>query len=450
MATDKDRLINHGDGQDIAKAIENVAKAIEGQTAVTFDKSKATWGQWQNIIRSGKAKEYLSVGDQFEVNKESSIVISSSNSELKETIDPEMFVEKMDRAETSDYEFEYDGVAWHYNGTAVVLSEYGITVTGNPKNGDIINVAETATKVIFDVLDLGDKDTPVDSNRIHSVPLLAHYADYPVVFSASQALFAFPDGLKAGNYCFNIISSYNRDLRPSGNTMGQKYYFTLSKDIPANGQIFLSFPYQQDPDGNNITTYAGPESTAAIETAKISVASISGATDLGEADGSKLKETTVGGVKVNINSVDRCRYGSNDWALSAVRQWLNSDQPKGKVWHSKSQYDRPPSWANSLDGFLYGLDPEFRKIVLPVVKKTRQCTAVVGTQEPVSSNENIWLLGMGEMGVVGWEDEGTGYQYFNDIMGGAAINDWNRYTQLIKTDTKGAAQYWWTDRKSVV
>ena len=67
-----------------------------------------------------------------------------------------------------------------------------------------------------------------------------------------------------------------------------------------------------------------------------------------------------------INSLDVLRYGYNRYRDSAYRQWLNSDAAKGNWWEAKHTGDIAPDQANTLDGFMRGLDDDFLAVINPV------------------------------------------------------------------------------------
>ena len=168
---------------------------------------------------------------------------------------------------------------------------------------------------------------------------------------------------------------------------------------------------------------------------------IAGATSLGTIANSTIQTVTVGTATVKINNVERARYGSNNWEKSAIRQWCNSNAKKGSVWTPKDIFDRPPSWASTLDGFMYGLDPELVSCIGEVKKKT-VLNSVTDGGSYVTTNEKCWLMAMGEMGVSGFSSEGSQYEFYNKLLGGT-IADWSTHAELIKTNKAGSAQYWW-------
>lgn len=62
---------------------------------------------------------------------------------------------------------------------------------------------------------------------------------------------------------------------------------------------------------------------------------------------------------------DIANYGSNDYATSAVRQWLNSDREYGGWWKPKTEYDAPIGSKDFINGFMSEIDERFINIITP-------------------------------------------------------------------------------------
>ena len=419
--------------------MDNIALAILGLSATQGGQVQVkTWQQIQQIVRMGLAPKFFSIGDILYAEKESAISATCSNGGITVSVDAETFIAAVGESGTLDYEATYDGVEWHKeDNTPINLATYGISLSGsNPQEGDKIVIHETADSIPMVVVGF-DQETPVDTTREHSMSLLMLNTFTGVVFSATQALFQFPDGLVAGSYAFSIDASYD-----SSYGGGSTLYFTLTQAIPAGGQIYFPWGYQQQASATKITTYASSSATSALESnVSVSTTEIAGATNLGTVANSTIQSVTVGGVTVKINNVERARYGSNNWEKSAIRQWCNSNAKKGSVWTPKDIFDRAPSWASTLDGFMHGLDPELVSVIGPVKKKTMLNTVTDGGSY-ITTEEKCWLMAMGEMGVSGFSSEGAQYEFYNKLLGGT-IADWSTHTELIKTNKAGAAQYWW-------
>ena len=177
-----------------------------------------------------------------------------------------------------------------------------------------------------------------------------------------------------------------------------------------------------------VSSYSSRTSTTAIET--VSVTEGSGGTSLGTADG---KST-------NLNHIQRCYYGSNNIKESALRQWLNSSATKGNFWTPQTKFDRPPSYANTLDGFLTTLPDDFKAVVKKRDRKVNT-NNVFEVNDTINSyytlSDKFWLAsrfnvyGSEEVGSVATDD------VFFDYYNGASNTD------RIKYDSSGVAWWWW-------
>ena len=437
--SETNKIITHGDGEAIAEGLEKIALAIHSQTATSgTSASVKSWAQIQQIVRSGLAPQIFSVGQQIEVEKASAVTASSSNSALGVSVTAETFLAKMGHAENAYVEFLYDGHAWTKGGTTIDPVEYGVTITGTPTTDDAITVHETASKIVFDILDF-DQETPVDDSRTHSMTLGMHYTFTGVDFDASEAVYAFPNGLPAGSYSMTIG---NVDTSYGG---GKTWYFTLSSAIPAGGQLFISWGYNVQIGTQKMSSYASGDATTAIESVSISNTAILGAVELGTIDNNAPHDgtVTISGTSYHVkcNNGYRVKSGSNRWKTSAIRQWCNSASPKGSVWKPQTEFDRPPSWVTTLDGFLYGLDPELVSAIGKVKKTTDLPTFDGGGSETTA--ESAFLLSNYEIGS-GTSADNTPYKYWLDLIGGSPVADWGTHAEYIKTNkVGGSAQYWW-------
>ena len=189
-----------------------------------------------------------------------------------------------------------------------------------------------------------------------------------VQFDAPEALCYVENGLTAGTYHFNWNDS-------NGLSVGD-YQFTLASGIPPRGQITINTSAQ------TVTTYASVGATTAIES-NVQLSQGTGGTDLG-ATGSG-----------NLNHVHRILWGNNNYAQSAARQLINSAEAAGDVWAPVSKFDRPPSWATSLEGFAHVLDPEFLAVVETAAIPCRtsnvfEAASLDGTQFTTASTYTLY------------------------------------------------------------
>ena len=219
-----------------------------------------------------------------------------------------------------------------------------------------------------------DHHTPANSRLTHSMTLEMKYVysnasgSYKSLqYDAQEALYYAEDGLAAGTYHFTVA---NQAWYAADN--GKTFQFTLAQAVPAGGQVVVSATYNQALEGKSIRTYASPSSTAAIETTTLTEGS-AGA-DLGTTNGAG-----------NVNHFHRIVFGSNNYAQSAARQWLNGAATAGSVWTPTNKFDRAPSWAATYNGFMHGLPADFLAVVEPAVIPCRtngvfECASLDGTE----------------------------------------------------------------------
>lgn len=255
--------------------------------------------------------------------------------------------------------------------------------------------------------------------------LLMHNTLGNMQYDATEALYYAETQLSAGTYNFTLLSGY--DTTYGG---GKTLQFTLTQPVPAGGVIMFPWGWQQQSTSTKISTYSSRTSTTAIET--VSVTEGSGGTNLGTADGKSN----------NMNHSHRIRYGSNNVKESGLRQWLNSAATKGNFWTPQTKFDRPPSYANTLDGFLTTLPDDFKAVVKKRDRKVNT-NSVFELNDTINSyytlSDKFWLAsrfnvyGSEEVSSVATDD------VFFDYYNGASNTD------RIKYDSSGVARWWWLD-----
>ena len=227
------------------------------------------------------------------------------------------------------------------------------------RDGDQLVCMRGSDRIVWDIVHIAPDGT--------AITLLMHDTMPELVFSAKQAIFAFPDGLAAGEYHFTVAQQpfFAGDV-------GKTISFTLTQAIPEGGQLILNNSYNATMIGSTISSFASPTATTATETVTMSEGS--GGTDLGSL-------TNAGTPASGINSIQRALLGSNNWKFSAQRQMMNSDKPAGSVWTPQTIFDRPPAWASNTAGFLYGLDEDFLSVITPTTYTTVNNTVSDGGGE---------------------------------------------------------------------
>ena len=248
-----------------------------------------------------------------------------------------------------------------------------------------------------------------------------------LVFDATEAFYYAESGLAEGTYHFTVANQawYKADN-------GKTFQFTLAQAVPAGGQLVLSMTYNATLEGKSVKTYASANSSTVIETATITEGN--GGTDLGTTDGTG-----------NMNYMHRSIFGSNNYAQSAARQWLNSAAAAGSVWTPTNKFDCAPSWATNQKGFMHGLPADFLAVVQPAVVPCRTNSVfevesldgtVFTTNQVYNLAEKFFLLSRPEI-FGDWDSssykDGTQLEYYEELTA----------TERIKRDAAGSARYCW-------
>lgn len=289
--------------------------------------------------------------------------------------------------------------------------------------------SDTGTDIIW-VVRAHDHHTAADSALTHTMTLETKYVysnasgSYKgLQYDTQEAMYYAADGLAAGTYHFTVA---NQAWYADDN--GKAFQFTLTNAVPEGGQACLAMTPSATLEGKSVKTYASPSSTTAIEAATLTEGSEG--TDLGTTNGAG-----------NINHLHRIALGSNNYAQSAARQWLNSAAEAGSVWTPTNKFDRAPSWANSYNGFMHSLPADFLAVVEPAVVPCRtngvyECASLDGTEFTINQvyilTDRFFLLSRPEI-FGNWDStaykDGELLDYYDGFVG----------TERIKYDNGGSA-----------
>ena len=252
-----------------------------------------------------------------------------------------------------------------------------------------------------------------------------------LVFDAYEALYYAAEELPAGTY--NFTWNY-----ATGSMVNGTYQFTLTQAVPTGGQIVLGTNSSSTAITScKIATYATVAATAAIESG-IVVTEGSEGTNLGT-----IAATSA--TSENLNCAQRIMWGSNNYAQSAARQWLNSDAAASSVWTPTNKFDRAPSWATSKAGFMKGLPADFLAAVQPAAIPCRtnsvfEVNSLDGTEFTVNQvytlNDMFFMLSRPEI-YGSWDSssikDGEQLEYYEGLTN----------TERIKYDAAGSARNCW-------
>lgn len=294
--------------------------------------------------------------------------------------------------------------------------------------GDQLICQKDGVNIVWDVL-AHNQDVPTDPTLTRSMTLGMHNIYAMMMFDNKEAAFATESGLTAGTYNFTVGQHpwVSADV-------GKTYQFTLTQDVPANGQIVFNNAYNATFNNATVSTYSDGTSTTAIESATMTEGS--SGTSLGTIN-------NAGTPASGINSIQRALLGSNNYKESAIRQWLNSDQVAGSVWTPQTKFDRPPDWRNSSKGFMNGLDADFKAVIGEITFNTARNTVSDGGGYDTMSDkfrllarENVYagkeVSTVDEGGVYGYYSK---YSSYSSASTGADTNRIKRYND--------SPNWWW-------
>lgn len=256
--------------------------------------------------------------------------------------------------------------------------------------GDQLMANWNGTPRIWDIIGI-DHDIPTDTRFTHSLTIQAHEILRTGRISGPEAMYNAVTELPSGTYIFT--------------TNGVQYTFTSTQAVPAGGVIYIKTRNEYAP--LTLTIY-GADRTTVVED-DIVVATTTGTDNL-----------------TPINDHVRMRYGSNLYEISAIRQWLNSEDASF-VWQPLGLYDMPSSYATA--GFINLLDADLQAVIGAVDKQVARATYDGGGQSLFS--DKVFLLSRVEMGL-GTEGETTGelvYPFWDGSSNADRI--------------KGSPSYWW-------
>ena len=278
------------------------------------------------------------------------------------------------------------------------------------KVGDQFVSSYDTGQIVWDVIGI-NHDIPTDKKYKNSLTLQAHDCIMNCQFDAPEALYYAETGLAAGAHIFTLNAL--------------QYTFTTTEPIPEGGQVFVSTWQSATGAGvyvpTKITTYAADRATA-IET------------------GLDVTATTGTDTLAAVNDHRRCRYGSNNYVESAIKQFLNSDATSF-AWTPKTNFDRPPSGEPYTGGgFLKLLDPELVAVLGAVDKQVARNTVTDGGGQDLFSDK-VFLLSRTEV-FGGTEGVTTGenpYPWYSTLTANPTTGPLAGRIKYLS----GSARLWW-------
>ena len=263
-----------------------------------------------------------------------------------------------------------------------------------------------------------------DGTTVNGMWLQTVYAHLKgVQFSHQQAFYVSNEGMTAGTYCIGFDYTWGDKGYV---TKGDYWNFTLTKDVPAGGKLAGFYGAPDQPQTNwRVYVYSADGKTV-LET----VSTI----NKGQ-EGTLLGVMTVYGDE-NLNGIQQMAYGDNRYATSAIRQYLNSDKPKGEWWTAQTKWDIAPDQLSQIDGYLCGMDPELLSVLKPV-KVVTYCNTVTATgQKQVKdiTYDKVTLISLEQMYIEPQAaGEGEAHEYYKELNGTAKKFQWWQTYEILKT-----------------
>lgn len=269
-----------------------------------------------------------------------------------------------------------------------------------------------------------------DGETVPGMWLQTHYClPFGVPFSHQRAFLTCPDGLAAGTYHFDFAKAWENNVKP-----GISYQFTLTKPVEKGGRLAGCYRAPiTAPTSWKVYSY-GKDGITLNETVNVTVGS----------SGTNIGTIPYKQRNGNINSMQEMAYGWNRWKTSALRQWLNSNKPKGQWWTPQDQWDICPDELANKDGFLRGMPEEMLNSLKKVKVSTFANTVNDEGVEDVTY-DYVTLPSLGQIyAKTQIAGEGNPHTYWKRRSGKLAPHEWNQHDSNIITysvDNKTLAKY---------
>lgn len=272
------------------------------------------------------------------------------------------------------------------------------------KIGDLLKANYRGKEEILEVIGI-NHDTPTDESP-HSLTIQFRDCLEDVQFDAPEALYYASSAMAPGVKVFEIDSG--------------KYEFTTTVEIPEGGVVFL-YAWTDPYTPTRARIYGADRVTILEDDITVSVST--GSANLSP-----------------VNHQQRCRYGSNNYLESNIRQWLNSDRETFQ-WVPQTNFDMPgTSAAYNGGGFLNIIDPDIAAVLGAVDKQVGRNTVTDdGGQDTFS--DKVFLLSRTEV-YGGTEGDTAGeepYPYYSALASSPTTNELAGRIKLLN----GTPRNWW-------
>ena len=260
-----------------------------------------------------------------------------------------------------------------------------------PVGSQITVGAYDGKDLVWDVVDYGTKVDPSTGAARPCVTLLLHNLIPSHEFDTKEKFYyvdesVFPSGMPAGTYHFTCQGRTS----PKTADNGVDFQFTLQYGISVGGYIMLDTSVSSNLNGSYLRVRATATAGYDRERAQITVGSEG--TYLGTSDGNTPF----------MNQIMRAMGGSNMYAESNVRQWLNATGGPNAWWQANDLFDQPPTYPQ-FAGFLHDMDSDFVDAVAVTYVSCRANSAYVRpgytTNSVYTVADKFFLPSRDEMGL---------------------------------------------------
>lgn len=365
-------------------------------------------------VRAGLGPELYPVGTIINIPEYASATIAVQGTGVTAaTVDGHAFCEAKGNAAGGVYVLTFSG-AWEMGGSYVDPASYGIAITGTPAVGDKLVVTVTSNDRAYVVAQHNGYTTIPQQPHMTLVALEVIYGrplDDQEAFLCAEA------AMPAGTYNFTLPETI-------GSWPAGTYQFTTTAAHPAGSLFRISGQWNTALTSLKVNVFASADAAGAAESCVITSGS----------DG-----TALGTFGTELNHTHRASYGSNNYAQSNIRQFINSEAAGGTYLTKKTKYDMFNGTYRTLAGFLRNFGRDLKDALLST-ELTLTTNSIFETDYSTNSSytvrDKVFLLSMTELG---WgNNNGIAEGSLLDLYVGASNAD------RIKYDiSSGVARNWW-------
>ncbi len=413
---------------DLSAQVDALAKTVAGKTQTDFDTVR------KNVNR-GWGRAFYPVGSELSCWKAfgATAAAGAMNTGVTgATVDFEVWLTAVDKIDPAPRVFKYTGSKWQLNGTDATLADCGIELhyvyvdpsTGNvvenptnteglikrydtPAAGDTITVTMDCVELVWRVVAHDHHQTA--DNAEHTMTLEMKYTfDALLQWDGIEAFYVVEgSAMPAGTYTFTVPETVSQ-------WAAGDYSFTTTQSHPVGAQLRINHSYSSALTDSAVDIFDGGFRDFTVAEECVITAGAGG--------------TPLGTMGTELNEERRTSTGSNNYAQSNIRQWLNSTGASGHTLTAQTKYDRPASFESNggavYAGFLHGIDNGFAKALATAVvpcmaNNVFEINSLDGTvftpRSTYTVHDKVFLLSMKEIYGTETYNEGALLEYYDGL-----------------------------------